>query len=288
MGNKNLNHILVNWQNFSNLNSAQGSNTLFPVNDISEPKIEQCNMTSFFNKKENMAAYRRENGFNRKTNPFDDDSEDEFEKVDGDEIRTQVQLARERTLDSTKRSLALIEDSHDLAVRTGEELQCQGEQLNRIERNLDKIQSDMAIANRHIKSVNSVFGAIGNYFKKAPKPKESEIPQSSPKSGIADLQADSSLYYHSRGDRDGYETGARGSEQFQRNKFSSRDPHEREIDANLDLISRGLGRLKDDALILGGEIDRQNDQLDRLGYKADKAYQTVDESDKKVRRILRK
>lgn len=236
-----------------------------------------------------MAAYRRrsDRDFNRKTNPFDDDSDDEFEKVDGDDIRTQMQMARERTLDSTKRSLALIEDSHDMAVRTGEELQCQGEQLNRVERNLDKIQNDMTIANRHIKSVNSVFGAIGNYFKKAPKPKES-MPQSSPSSGITDLQADSSLYYRGRDEPSGYGTGARGSEQFQGNKYSSRDPREREIDANIDLISRGLGRLKEDALILGGEIERQNDQLDRLGYKADRAYQTVDESDKKVRRILRK
>ena len=236
-----------------------------------------------------MAAYsrRRDYDFNRKTNPFEDDSDDEFEKVNGDEIRTQMQLARERTLDSTKRSLALIEDSHDMAVRTGEELQCQGEQLNRIEKNLDIIQNDMKIANRHITSVNSVFGAIGNYFKKAPKPQES-VPETSRSSGIAALQADSSLYYHSRDDRNGYDVGARRSEQIQGNKYSSRDPHEREIEANLDLMSRGLGRLKEDALILGGEIDRQNEQLDRLGYKADKAYQTVDESDKKVRRILRK
>lgn len=236
-----------------------------------------------------MAAYSRrsDSGVSRKTNPFEDDSDDEFDKVNGDEIRTQMQLARDRTLDSTKRSLALIEDSHDLAVRTGEQLQCQGEQLNRTERNLDTIVNDMAIANRHIKSVNSVWGAIGNYFKKAPKPKE-RVPQSSPNSGIADLQADASLYYRNRDEPNGYGTEATRSEQFQENRFTSRDPREREIDANLDLISRGLGRLKDDALILGGEIERQNEQLDRLGYKADKAYQMVDESDKKVRRILRK
>lgn len=239
-----------------------------------------------------MAAYSRRSDFdfNRKTNPFDNDSDDEFEKVNGDEIRGQMQMAKERTLESTKRSLALIEDSHDIAVRTGEELQCQGEQLNRIERNLDKIQSDMKVANRHIKSVNSVWGAIGNYFKKAPKPKENTQLSSSPSSGLSGLQEDSSMYYRTR-DREsesrGYGTWTGESGQFQRNSFSSRDPREREIDANLDLVSRGLGRLKEDALILGGEIERQNEQLDRLGVKADTAHQTVEESDKKVRRILR-
>lgn len=239
-----------------------------------------------------MAAYSRRNDFdfNRKTNPFEDDSDDEFEKVNADEIRTQMQLSRDRTLDSTKRSLALIEDSHDIAIRTGEELQCQGEQLNRVERNLDKIQSDMSIANRHIKSVNSIFGAIGNYFKKAPKPKET-TEQSVPDSRLSALQEDSSQYYpdyRSESESGGYESRIRGGGQFQRTAYSSRDPREREIEANLDLVSRGIGRLKEDALVLGNEIGRQNDQLDRINVKADRAYNTVEESDQKVRRILRK
>ena len=237
-----------------------------------------------------MAAYRRGNeyDFRRSTNPFEDDSDDEFERVNGDEIRTQMQMARERTLDSTKRSLALIEESHDLAVVTGEELQIQGEKLNRIERNLDKIEYDMTIAKRHIKSVNSIWGAVGNYFKKAPKPKES-IPPSVPSSGIGELQAESSLYYRARdSDPSSHGTGTRSTAQFQRSDYSSRDPREREIDANLDLISLGLGRLKGDALVLGNEIERQNEQLDRLGSKTDRAHEAVEKSDKKVRQILRK
>lgn len=241
-----------------------------------------------------MSAYSRRSDFDfsRKTNPFEDDSDDEFEKVNGDEIRSQMQMARERTTESTKRCLALIEDSHDIAVKTGEELQCQGEKLNRTERNLDKIQSDMKIAKRHIKSVNSIWGALGNYFKKAPQPKENTQQTSShTDSGLSGLKDDSSLCYPGR-DREsgskGYGAWTGEAGQFERRSFSSRDPYEREIDANLDLVSRGLGRLKEDALILGSEIERQNEQLDRIGVKADVAYKTVEESDKKVRRILRK
>jgi len=237
-----------------------------------------------------MAAYTRRSDFdfNRKTNPYDDDSDDEFEKVNGDEIRRQMQMSRDRTLDSTKRSLALIEESHDIAVRTGEELQCQGEQLNRIERNLDDIQNTMGIAKRHIRSVNSVWGAVGNYFKKAPKPKKT-TEQSAPDSRLSGMQEDSSLYYRNRdSERESGDAGIRRGELFERSAYSSRDPREREIEANLDLVSRGLGRLKEDALILGSEIERQNEQLDRLGGKADKAYNTVEESDRKVKRILGK
>lgn len=237
-----------------------------------------------------MAAYGRKSDFdfNRKTNPFD--SDDEFEKVNGDDIRRQMQMSRDRTLDSTKRSLALIEESHDIAVRTGEELQCQGEQLNRIERNLDDIQNTMGIAKRHIRSVNSIWGAFGNYFKKAPKAKET-TEQSTPDSRLSGMRQDSSLYYGTRDserESGGYDAGIRRSGQFEKSAYSSRDPREREIEANLDLVSRGLGRLKEDALILGSEIERHNEQLDRLGVKADRAYNTVEASDKKVRRILGK
>ena len=233
-----------------------------------------------------METYSRRSGYNfhRKTNPFDDDSEGEFEIINGDEIRAQMQLVRERTLDSTKRSLALIKDSHDSAVRTGRELQSQGEQLNRIERSLVKIKNDMKIANRYINSMNGEFGSISNYFMKP----QDRVPKRTPSTAIADLQAESSLYYHSRYERNGNEAGTRGNNQFQRNKYSSRDPHEREIETNLDLISRGLGRLKEDALILGGEIDRQNEQLNRLWNKTDKTCQTVEKADKKVRRISSK
>ena len=235
-----------------------------------------------------MASYSNRGDFNRKTNPFEDDFEEEFEKVNGDEIRTQMQLARGRTLDSTKRSLALIEDSHDMAIRTGEELQCQGEQLNRVERNLDIIQNDMAIAKRHIKSVNSVWGAIGNYFRKPPKPMKSN-PDSVPHTQrqITDIQDESSLYFRTEPVQTGT-VGSASTSRLQRSGFAPRDAQERQIEANLELISRGLGRLKEDALILGDEIGRQNEQLDRIDVKTDRAFKTVDESEKKVQRILRK
>lgn len=236
-----------------------------------------------------MAASRGRNeyDFHRNTNPFEDDIEDGFEQVNGDEIRRQMQISRGRTLDSTNRCLALIEESHDLAIGTGKELQLQGEKLNRVERNLDKIENEMTIANRHITSVNSIWGAVGNYFKKAPKPKGS-APQSAPSSVITDLQTESSLYYGGRqGKPSSYET-VTGIERFERSSFSSRDPHEREIDANLDLMSRGLGRLKEDAVILGGEIERQIEQIDGIGYKIDKANEKVGKSDRKIRQILRK
>lgn len=263
------------------------------VSSLNNPITRVTKITSQTRKQEkretSMAAYGRGNeyGFHRNTNPFEDDIEDEFEQVNGDEIRRQMQMSKERTLDSTNRCLALIEESHDLAVGTGGELQLQGEKLNRIERNLDKIENEMTIANRHVASVNSIWGAIGNYFKKAPKPKGS-APQSPPSSGITDLQTESSLYYGAKQSKPRSYRTVTGIEQFERSSFSSRDPHEREIDANLDLMSRGLGRLKEDAVILGGEIERQNEQLDRIGYKTDKAHEKVQKSDRKIRQILRK
>jgi hypothetical protein len=62
--------------------------------------------------------------------------------------------------------LGLIEESHDIAIKTAEELQRREEALYRTERNLDGMSHNMTTANGHIKSVKSVWGAIGNYFSK--------------------------------------------------------------------------------------------------------------------------
>ena len=259
----------------------------------------------------NMAAYGRGKNtdmiFDRKTNPFEDDYDEEFEKVDKNEVQRQIRQAQDRSVASTMRSLALIEDSHDMAVKTADELQCQGEQLYRIERNLDDIQNNLAVSDRHVKSMKSVWGAMANYFKKPPKP-VSTTPD--PKQDVhssgrkaSDLLSESSMRFRmpeKETDEFGYNSNkpARASSsrderhgQFQQPSFafaSSRDPQEKQLAGNLDLISRGIGLLKEDALTLGDEIERQNYHMDRIQGKSDVAYDKLEIQEKSVRRLLRK
>lgn len=236
-----------------------------------------------------MAANRARKNVDH-TYPFLDEPSNDFEFVDADQIRHQMRQTQQRSLDSTKRSLALIEDSHDVACKTAEELEYQGEQLNRIERNLDIIHDDMEVANRHITSMKSIFGTVGNYFKRAPKQSASRQPAENPKQGLHNMTT-SHAFEPSSSKPQQYgassSSGYSAYEGKQTQSFVSNDPYERQLNENLDLMTKGLGRLKEDALILGNELDRQNAQLPRITAKAESADVKVEKAQKDIRKILR-
>ncbi|XP_031558216.1 synaptosomal-associated protein 29-like [Actinia tenebrosa] len=234
-----------------------------------------------------MAAYRGTNrGKNtHRHNPFEDELEDDFEHVDKDLLQRQMRDTQQRSLDSTKRSLALIEDSHDVAIKTAEELQYQGEQLNRIESNLDAIHEDMAVANRHISSMKSVFNTMTNYFKKPPKQTASHDSPLEPERGVGDMLASSSFPTPNRARQTGQNYPQ--VNQISSSASTSHDPYERELNENLSHMSRGLGRLKEDALVLGQEVDRQNEQLPRITMKTDIADIKVTKARKEVQKLLK-
>ena len=234
--------------------------------------------------------------FDRRTNPFAEEEDDDFERVSKDEAVTQIRAAQEKSLDSTKRSLALIEDSHDIAVKTGEELVYQREALNRTERNLDQIQNDMNIADRHIKSMKSIWGAMANYFKKPPKQNPVGPPPGSDKTPSTrraeELLNESSLDFKIQGRRSddyGYgDSGYSGASSFQGNAFAASDPYESQLNANLDAIAKGVRRLKEDALVLGDEIESSTVQIERIDKKAEAAGLRVESARQKVQKIIRK
>ncbi|XP_028513621.1 synaptosomal-associated protein 23 [Exaiptasia diaphana] len=221
-----------------------------------------------------------------RSNPFLDDQDDDFEFVNGDQIQRQMRQAQQRTLESTKRSLALIDDSHDMACKTAEELVYQGEQLNRIERNLDVIHDDMNVANRHITSMKSIWGTVGNYFKRAPKKTASEIPATEPQPGLGNITTSHAFEPSPSGSKQ-YGTSPSSNYYRQEQTLRSNDPYERQVNENLDLMSQGLSRLKEDAMILGCEIDRQNEQLPRITMKAETADIKVQKAQKDIRKMLR-
>jgi hypothetical protein len=235
-----------------------------------------------------MAAYRGKTKARNidQTNPFQDDLEDDFEHVNKDQIQRQIRETQQRSLDSTKRSIALIEDSHDVAIKTAEDLQYQGEQLDRIERNLDNIHEDMSVANRNISSMKSVWNSMANYFKKPVKQTARNTQPVAEHVVAGDMFASSSLQYSSREREPASGPRTYQTSQIQSSVSTSQDPFERELNEDIQQISRGLGRLKEDALILGNELNRQNEQLPRITTKTEVADIKVTKAHKEVRKLL--
>jgi synaptosomal-associated protein 29 len=60
-----------------------------------------------------------------------------------------------------------------------------------------------------------------------------------------------------------------------------------EVDDNLDLMSSGLGRLKNLATDLNEEIESQNDLLDRINDKVMDTDDSLWHQQKQIKRILK-
>ena len=226
----------------------------------------------------------------RRRNPFDDEPDNDFEEITHSEIariQQEKQLYENRMVESSYRSLRMIEETKDIACKTEEELARQGEALDRTEGNLDKINADIAVSERHITSMKSIFGAIGNYFRKPPA---SKTEPGKPGVGKAtqDL-AQQSSDVRLKGSDVQRATDIRwdGPSQMQ-TSYGQRASSDSVTDRNLDQIMTGLKELKEHGLLMGATLDDHNEKIDRITYKATEADKRVEDADKKIRKILTK
>ncbi|KAF1417620.1 Synaptosomal-associated protein 29, partial [Spheniscus humboldti] len=205
------------------------------------------------------------------------------------------------TADSTARSLSLLCESERIGVAASEELVRQGEALKRTEQMVDKMDQDLKISQRHINSIKSVWGGLVNYFKA--KPPESKPEQN----GTPEYYANSRLkeaMMSSKEQESKYQECHPNLRKLDNsdNDFSKADlvsavhrdsypknqqlrAYHQKIDNNLDEMSSGLSRLKNLALGLQTEIDKQDDTLDRLTKKVEALDVNIKSTDKKVRQL---
>lgn len=214
----------------------------------------------------------------------------------------------ERTLQSTNNSLGLLHESEQVGILTAEELVKQREQLENIEENLDIINSTMRTSQKHINSLKSIFGGIKNYFSKGGQADPTvnvpvEVPEkrhtSALSSTIETLKSDTKLSEATHpalrirnlpyDDPDSLK-----SDLFSPEKSPSppaaklTNDIEGKLDKNLEFMSMGLGRLKNLAIGLNDEIETQNEMIDVIHNKADKADETLEYQNRQIKRILKK
>lgn len=239
----------------------------------------------------------------------------------------QIQLSMNRQLDGTQRCLASIFESEQIGIATAEELVQQGEKLDNIEQKVDKINADTKVSQRHLNSIKSVFGGIRNWWngegKKDDGPATTaglsrdrqQLRQTIATTSSADYSDSSSMHPSLRlrsddvrgfYDEDVVEFGApmsssrpeerrtagssSASSQLQSSSTRSAEfqEYERGLNSNLDMMSSGMAQLKNLALGLGDEIKAQNDQLDRIAPKVDRADTKIRDQNRQMRQILGK
>ncbi|GFS20088.1 synaptosomal-associated protein 29 [Elysia marginata] len=225
------------------------------------------------------------------SNPFEDRRQ---------HLMTQINESENRQLDSTQRALASIYESEAMGVATAEELVRQGEVLDNIETKTDGMQQTLNTSQRHINNIKSVFGGIKNWWSGGGK-KPAANSQTHSNDANTRLRAtiekqqpkvDTSGFYEDD-DRDldsKFMAGSRkpGDGQYSVIQPVTRSAREDELDFNLGMMSEGMSRLKGLAQGLGDEIERQNDQLDRINVKVDNTDDLLSNQNRQMRRILKK
>ncbi|KAG0716688.1 Synaptosomal-associated protein 29 [Chionoecetes opilio] len=231
------------------------------------------------------------------------------------EVLRQMKQIESRTLQSSKNSKILLNESEKVGLETAEALAGQREQLQNTERKLDNMVGDLKDTQRNINGIKSVFSSLKTWWN-TPKQgaqsgnasKESSPTQETPASPSESCDADRVLKNTNLGSA--YQrsqtsiTSAQQSsthpaltlkgfddddedEVVQDYRVTSRKVNA-QLDTDLDDISSGLSRLKGLAMGLGDEIVDQNALLDNIGKKADLADNKIGSQNAQMKKILKR
>ncbi|XP_011163236.1 synaptosomal-associated protein 29 [Solenopsis invicta] len=201
----------------------------------------------------------------------------------------------ERTVQSSERSVSLLRDSEQIGVATAEELIRQKEQLQRTEKRLDDINSTLRFSQKHIQGIKSVFGSLKNYLSgkslDAPPIPSTKLSESSSSGSVTSpalsntleqIQNDMSNSYSSTMIRRNYDDNSLEDVK------PTNDRVTRVLEQNLTEMSGSLARLKHLAIGLSEEIDSQNDLIDNITDKTEKADITLQQQNKDMLHLLKK
>ncbi|XP_057294958.1 soluble NSF attachment protein 29-like isoform X2 [Hydractinia symbiolongicarpus] len=224
----------------------------------------------------------------RDRNPFED--EDNFEDISDTpelaRIKQEKELYQQRMIDSSYRSLRMINESQGIASETAEELRKQREQLERTDKNLDKISGDLKQTDRNITSLKSIWGTMSNWFK---KPVQTDDPHTEDSRANA-LKINQDI----RRDNNEIKNNLRTINQRADLSWEGdSDANVRQsstdaiVDKNLDNMMAGLEILKNQGMALGAEIDDHNVLLDRIQRKTETADANIENQNLRIRKILK-
>jgi len=171
---------------------------------------------------------------------------------------------------STNRTLQKLGEAQEIAATTSEKLAHQGDQLNRIADDNYKIEADMKIAARQIRSIKSIFGAMANKFTSSPsgRRKQSKEKQEDTSKDKGDSNSKKA------GQVDGQQAFAEPAKKYE----------EDDIDRDLDQISFGISNLKNIASEMGKEIDSQTKTIDKLIDQTDRNEGLISKFSTKIKK----
>lgn len=186
----------------------------------------------------------------------------------------------DESLESTRRMITLCEESQNTGAKTIAMLEHQGEQLNRIENDMETMNNEMKEAEKHITGMEKWCGLCVCPWNRAAK--------------VRDVDG---TWSKSNGDKKGSEPVSQqprpggsnvpdsGSGPYIRR--INNDAREDEMEENMQAVGSVLSNLKNMAQDMGSEISKQNKQLDRITNKAETVDTRIQVANKRTEKLLK-
>lgn len=215
----------------------------------------------------------------RSRNPFEtDDSEYKFgnrnetdQEQDIRQIREKIGRVENDSLESTYRALRTLNETHEVGVKTADELVRQGEKLNNVNERLDEVNNTLTTTQKNLNQIKSVFGGLKNKFFSKSSASKTEVVKSDEKLK-ASVSANSLKSFN------------QPKAEFVEITGSDR---EKDLNKNLDEMSLGLKRLANLGMDMRFELDRQNNLIEKISDKTNTTDIRINDQNTQMRKILK-
>ncbi|XP_013773265.1 synaptosomal-associated protein 25-like isoform X1 [Limulus polyphemus] len=183
----------------------------------------------------------------------------------------------DESLESTRRMLTLCEESQDVGVKTLVMLDEQGEQLDRVEENMDKINADMKEAEKNLTGMEKCCGLCVCPWAKVKTFRENMSTWKGNEDGkvVGDQPARVVDGRNGASSKGGYIT-----------KITN-DAREDEMEENIQQVGTIVGNLRNMAIDMGSELDSQNSQLTRINQKAESNEMRIEGANKRAYKLMK-
>lgn len=199
-------------------------------------------------------------------------------KTELEAIQMQANQVTDDSLESTRRMLALCEESKEAGIRTLVALDEQGEQLDRIEEDMDKINVDMREAEKNLTGMEKCCGICVCPCNKSKDFKEDAGTWKSSEDGKVVSGQPARVVDERNGG------GPMATSYIAK---ITKDAREDEMEDNMGQVSTMIGNLRNMAIDMGSEIGSQNNQLDRINQKAESNKNRIQGANERANKLLK-
>lgn len=193
-------------------------------------------------------------------------TKEEYQNLD--QIHAKIDSTENESLESTRRALRMLNETEEVGVKTADELVTQGEQLKRVENNMDEVGSTLKESEKAIKQINSNFvtGYMRAIFKGDSKKNK---PDQDKKGSVFTITSDASSSNSKKSGGGFVAFNAQSQSKPAQATVITGSDREKEMNENIDAMSSGLARLQMLSMDMGREIDSQKPRIDRIQNKVD-------------------